>query len=67
MVSLGGQVRTRGKAKNRQGVYLNKASVAQLEASRLPTARMVDRSGRTVRLASCYYQETDHTWAVKRL
>jgi hypothetical protein len=48
MVSLEGQVRTRGKAKNRQGVYLNEASVAQIEASRLPTVWAVDRSKRTV-------------------
>jgi hypothetical protein len=65
MVRLEGQVQARGKAKNRQGVYLNGASVAQLEASHLPTACAVDRSGRTVRIANCYYQETDYSWAVK--
>lgn len=38
MVRLGGRVRTRGKAKNRRGVYLNGASVAQLEATSPSTA-----------------------------
>jgi hypothetical protein len=67
MVRLGGRVRTRGKAKNRRGVDLNGGSVVQSEATSLSTAWGVDRAGRTVRIADCYYQETEHSRAVKSL